>query len=730
MSAATAGGARATGAAPARAGYTSARSVIRTPFGGSPSAAPIGTLHRWTGNRAVTALLHAPSRSARDANALAAAPAGDTVRDVTRAPGEPLDADTRTHMERELGQELGSVRIHRDSEAARSAEALDALAFTSGSRIVFAAGRYAPSTPEGHRLLAHELAHVIQQRDATRVVAGVSRTHDVFEHAASGIGPAGWLTRGTPVPVIQRQPKQGAKDPAPPTIKVGAVNVVDPAELAKKLPPAELVRLTIEFFTNQQTIYTGVKSAAGSDAYVGQLLGLWKRTIDVTADALHTKLNDDAALTAGVKKAYTGAIAAATAVYAASLKQTVHTLLQAHREDIHEWGWPPDVAEQDANALSDAIPEADRKRIKVVSTTTIAPSMIDVADLFAKGTTIGLPEGAEVTFSGGVAEKLRTGLQNVAGVLSRKMTPPPLTIDHTVSLALDLGAVGGDYGMYRFTYFTEHAPKKSAAKRILIERLGALGMEGLAPSASADAQKRVTAHHFRFTGSWTDEQRDAVRRALTIVPDAQLSQLDGMAFARAPDDPKTKDAGNYDPDKHVLTLFDRAFTTSAVRFGAPGAGVVGPDVYDVAHEIGHALDYRAYRQGNANVPVALAALRARFGQYESPPGSMNFSGFPSSEQGEFDKRLGAVNKAQDAADKPKTESGHVLKQGTLVEDPKAKTDFRTAVAKDGKARATDYSAEAWEEAFAEAYALYTTAPDTLRRLRPAVHAFFVKRFPR
>ena len=36
----------------------------------------------------------------------------------------------------------------------------------------------------------------------------------------------------------------------------------------------------------------------------------------------------------------------------------------------------------------------------------------------------------------------------------------------------------------------------------------------------------------------------------------------------------------------------------------------------------------------------------------------------------------------------------------------------------------------WEEAFAEAYALYVTEPETLRRLRPAVHAFFVKRFPR
>jgi hypothetical protein len=71
----------------------------------------------------------------------------------------------------------------------------------------------------------------------------------------------------------------------------------------------------------------------------------------------------------------------------------------------------------------------------------------------------------------------------------------------------------------------------------------------------------------------------------------------------------------------------------------------------------------------------------------------------------------------------------VLKQGTLVEDPKAKTDFRAAVAKDG-ARATDYSDKAWEEAFAEAYALYVSDAATLQRLRPAVYAYFAKRFPR
>ena len=66
MSTATASGARAASAAPARAGYASARTASHASPERSSSAAPIGTLQRWAGNGAVTALLHAPSTAPRD----------------------------------------------------------------------------------------------------------------------------------------------------------------------------------------------------------------------------------------------------------------------------------------------------------------------------------------------------------------------------------------------------------------------------------------------------------------------------------------------------------------------------------------------------------------------------------------------------------------------------------------------------------------------------------------
>lgn len=89
------------------------------------------------------------------------------VHDVLRSPGQPLDSATRSFFEPRLGMDLGGVRTHTDSRADQSAQAVKALAYTSGRDIVFREGAYAPSTASGGRLLAHELAHVAQQTGAT-----------------------------------------------------------------------------------------------------------------------------------------------------------------------------------------------------------------------------------------------------------------------------------------------------------------------------------------------------------------------------------------------------------------------------------------------------------------------------------------------------------------------------------------------------------------------------------
>ena len=96
----------------------------------------------------------------------APATAPPIVHEPLRESGEPLDPAVRATMEARLGHDFGRVRIHAGDGAARAAREVDAHAYTVGSDIVFGAGAYDPRSPAGQRLLAHELAHVVQQREA------------------------------------------------------------------------------------------------------------------------------------------------------------------------------------------------------------------------------------------------------------------------------------------------------------------------------------------------------------------------------------------------------------------------------------------------------------------------------------------------------------------------------------------------------------------------------------
>jgi hypothetical protein len=95
---------------------------------------------------------------------------------TARASGQPLDAATRAFMEPRFGFDFSRVRIHADGDAARAARSLDARAYTVGTDVVFGAGRFSPHSPEGRRLLAHELTHVVQQHAGTDGMPSPRRT--------------------------------------------------------------------------------------------------------------------------------------------------------------------------------------------------------------------------------------------------------------------------------------------------------------------------------------------------------------------------------------------------------------------------------------------------------------------------------------------------------------------------------------------------------------------------
>lgn len=106
-------------------------------------------------------------RVAGNSAGIGAAP--QIVHEVLSSPGQPLDAATRAFFELRFGHDFASVRVHADDRAAASARAVGATAYTAGSHMVFTGASFAPQSVEGKQLLAHELAHVVQQGSAARV---------------------------------------------------------------------------------------------------------------------------------------------------------------------------------------------------------------------------------------------------------------------------------------------------------------------------------------------------------------------------------------------------------------------------------------------------------------------------------------------------------------------------------------------------------------------------------
>jgi hypothetical protein len=102
------------------------------------------------------------------------------VYQALRSPGQPLDHSTKDFFESSFGHDFSDVRVHTDSQASESAESVNAVAYTVGQDVVFGAGQYAPETEGGKGLLAHELAHVVQQ-GAGRGGGGISEKLEVGE---------------------------------------------------------------------------------------------------------------------------------------------------------------------------------------------------------------------------------------------------------------------------------------------------------------------------------------------------------------------------------------------------------------------------------------------------------------------------------------------------------------------------------------------------------------------
>jgi hypothetical protein len=105
-------------------------------------------------------------RKENNGNSVSTAPS--IVNDVLSSGGRSLDADTRSFMESRFKYDFSNVKIHDNDVAAKSADSINALAYTAGNSIVFNSGQYNTNSDPGRRLLAHELTHVVQQTSLQR----------------------------------------------------------------------------------------------------------------------------------------------------------------------------------------------------------------------------------------------------------------------------------------------------------------------------------------------------------------------------------------------------------------------------------------------------------------------------------------------------------------------------------------------------------------------------------
>jgi hypothetical protein len=142
--------------------------------------------------------------------------------------GGALPAGLRGRFERSLGVDLGSVRIHNDGGSAGAADALGARAFAQGDDVHFAAGQYRPDDPFGQHLIAHEVAHTVQQRGAAPAPQSkleVSTPADPAELEADRAADA--MVVGAPVSLTAGPQRTIHRDANPAAADTGSLSYPD-----------------------------------------------------------------------------------------------------------------------------------------------------------------------------------------------------------------------------------------------------------------------------------------------------------------------------------------------------------------------------------------------------------------------------------------------------------------------------------------------------------------------
>ena len=149
----------------------------------------------------------ADAKMAGDTDAVSQAGRASSTPRASPGPGVPLPADLRQRMEQGFDRSFDDVRVHAGAAADQAAKDVSARAYTVGKDIVFGHGQFDPASAQGRHLIAHELAHVVQQ-DGSGAHAGGRESEADADAAARDIaaGRAAQVTSSMPAGALQRWP--------------------------------------------------------------------------------------------------------------------------------------------------------------------------------------------------------------------------------------------------------------------------------------------------------------------------------------------------------------------------------------------------------------------------------------------------------------------------------------------------------------------------------------------
>jgi hypothetical protein len=207
--------------------------------------------------------------------------------------GEPLDTAVRDAMEPRFRHDFSEVRVHADDRAATSADQMSSRAYTLGTHIVFGTGMYKPGNAEGRRLIAHELAHVVQQRGERLAGRSLSAAQPAIQHKLVLTGTAVNVGRVIAIMNAGLAPLYAAQLNAGGEVEIHETGQSGPPTAGNQAFTTKLQSLCNEADTTAVGVGAGgaviVGSYAGSEIDIADIeaLGIGQRGWDARGALLH-----------------------------------------------------------------------------------------------------------------------------------------------------------------------------------------------------------------------------------------------------------------------------------------------------------------------------------------------------------------------------------------------------------------------------------------------------------